>query len=275
MAETSRSDPSAFRAFELAGWDLAARAYADHWTGLTGQAIASLLDAVGVRAGAMLLDVASGPGEVAAAAARCGARVLGVDFSPAMVALARRAHPGLRFVIGDAEALPLRDACCDAVVMNFGMLHLAQPEVAVRQAHRVLRRGGRFAFTVWATPDQTLGFAVTLEAIREYGDPQVPVPEGPPFFRFAERDACVAVLRGAGFRNPRVETLPLRWRLPNVEAAFVAMHEGTARTGGLLRRQTREALVAIRAAMECALAPHVRDGAVELPMPAVLASATA
>jgi len=125
---TSRT--GAFRAFEHAGWQGAALRYDDAFGSLTRQAIDPLLDAAEARSGARVLDVASGPGYVAAAAAARGARVTGVDFSLAMVRLARAQNPGVKFRTGNAEALPFRDGSFDAVVMNFGMLHLARPDIA-------------------------------------------------------------------------------------------------------------------------------------------------
>jgi SAM-dependent methyltransferase len=272
---TAPIDPEAFRAFELEGWEQVAGPYADHWTGLTGQAIDPLLAAVNARAETRLLDVATGPGWVAAAAAQRGAQAIGIDFSPSMIALARQARPGPRFLVGDAEALPLCDASCDAVVMAFGMLHLARPERATAEARRALRRGGRFAFTVWAPPEEAVGFAITLRAIRDHGDPNIPIPTGPPFFRFSDAESCRALLREAGFADPTVEILPLVWQVPEPAAIFEGLHRGTPRTGGLLRRQTPQALAAIRAAVIRDLAAYTRDGAVAVPMPAVLASATA
>jgi len=48
--------------------------------------------------------------------------------------------------------------------MNFGILHLGQPEKALLEAYRVLRSGSRFAFSVWAAPDETIGFGIVLRA---------------------------------------------------------------------------------------------------------------
>jgi SAM-dependent methyltransferase len=290
LAENSMLDAEAFRAFELAGWEQAAGPYADHWTSLTRQTIEPLLTSVRARYGATLLDVATGPGWVASAATERGARAIGIDFSPTMVALARGAWPGQpaadtrssaraprapAFVVGDAEELPVGDATCDAVVMNFGMLHLGRPERAAAEARRVLRAGGRFAFTVWAPPEQAVAFAITLQAIQEHGDPRVPLPPGPPFFRFSDPDAARVLLNEAGFAAASIATLPLRWRLPTPEVAFDAMHRGTARTGGLLRRQTPAALNAIRDAVVRELASYRNDEGITIPMPAVLASAQA
>src|SRR5262249_56363460 len=107
-----------------------------------------------------VLDVATGPGYVAAAAVRRGASVVAVDFSEAMLAEARRHHPAIDFRSGDAEALPFPDASFDAVVMSFGLLHLARPDQALAEAHRVLRPRGRLAFTVWDRPEQAAPFGL-------------------------------------------------------------------------------------------------------------------
>ena len=86
-------NPSAFRAFEHAGWENIPTRYHDAFGNLTSQAIELLLDAVDVRSGVRVLDLATGPGYVAAAAAQRGASVVGVDFSAAMVAEARHTIP--------------------------------------------------------------------------------------------------------------------------------------------------------------------------------------
>jgi SAM-dependent methyltransferase len=246
--------------------------YADLWTDLTAQAVEPLLRAVDLRPGTTFVDVASGPGHVARVAAEQGARVLGIDFAPEMVALARAAHPDPWFCVGDAEVLPLRDAGCDAIVMSFGMLHLGQPERAAGEALRCLRSGGRYAFTVWAMPEEAVAFGAALRAIHDHGDPNVQLPAGPPFFRFSDPDACRQLLDGAGFREVAVETVPLTWRLPSISAVFEALFRGTPRTGGLLRRQTPEALYAIRGQFIAELAKYETEAGAVIPMPAVLAA---
>ena len=116
-----------------------------------------------------VLDVATGPGYVAGAAAQRGATVVAVDFSSSMVAEARRRHPKIPFYEGDAEALSFPDRAFDAVVMNFGLLHLARPDAALSEACRVLKLGGRYAFTVWAKPEEAVGFGVVLGAMQTHG----------------------------------------------------------------------------------------------------------
>ncbi len=263
----------AFKDFERSGWESVVEEYAGAFGALTMQAIEPLLDAVGAGPGVELLDVTSGPGYVAAAAAERGALATGVDFSAPMVAEASRRYSKANFHRGDAEALPFPDVRFDAVTMNFGLLHLGDPDKAMAEACRVLRPGGRFAFTVWAKPEETAGFGITLGAIQTHGDMRAPLPEGPPFFRFSDWDESMRSLAAAGFADPVVQKIPQTWRLPSADALFQAMRTATVRTAGLLRHQTPEALRSIRVMMSNACGLYQKNGAVELPMPAILAAA--
>ncbi len=261
-----------FKAFEHQGWEEVAQPYRDAFSSLTVQSVAPLLDAVAVAPGVRLLDVACGPGDAAAAASLRGARVTGVDFATAMVEQASRLHPGITFRTGDAEALPFEDWSFDAEIINFGVLHFADPDRAIAEAFRVLAPGGRFAFTVWAPPEKCEGFAIVLRAIEAHGRMDVPLPDGPPFFRFADPDECRRTLGVAGFASVTVRELPMRWRLPIPDALLDAFLEGGVRTRGLLRAQTPQALAAIREAARREAACFGRDQGIEFSMPAVLAS---
>jgi ubiquinone/menaquinone biosynthesis C-methylase UbiE len=265
---------NAFKDFERAGWESVVAEYAGGFGDLTIQSIAPLLDAVGAAPGVRLLDVASGPGYVAAAAAARGAIATGVDFSEAMVAEAAKRYAKVEFRRGDAEALPFAENSFDAVTMNFGLLHLAHPDRALAEAHRVLRPGGSFAFTVWAKPEETAGFGITLGAIQTHGTFSVPLPEGPPFFRFSDWAESARALKAAGFIAPEFKKIPQTWRLPSVDALFDVMRTATVRTAGLIGYQAPEALRSIPVMMRNACGLYQKNGVVELPMPAVLAAAT-
>ena len=273
MSSNQTPDPGAFRDFEHAGWTSNVSEYEAAFTRLTRQAVAPLLDAVNLRHGARLLDVATGPGYVAAAAAARGARALGVDFSAPMVAHASAINPAVEFQEGDAEALSLEDCSFDAVVMNFGMLHLARPERAMTEAARVLKPGGCFAFTVWARPEEAVGFEIILNAIQTHGNPEVQLPQGPSFFRFSDPAECGRTLREAGFLNVRVTSIPQVWRFNAPGGLFDAIYYGGVRIKAVLRAQSNEALEAIRNAASEATKNFNRGGTIELPMPAILASA--
>lgn len=266
-------DPAqSFKAFEHEGWERVASPYRTAFSSLTIQSVSPLLDAAGVATGVRLLDVACGPGDASAAAAVRGAQVTGLDFASAMVEQASRFNPDVAFRTGDAEALPFEDASFDAVVINFGILHFADPDRAIAEASRVLRSGGRFAFTVWAPPEKCEGFAIVLRSVEAHGRMDVPLPAGPPFFRFADHGECRRVLGAAGFANASVCELPMRWQLPAADALIEAFLDGGVRTRGLLMAQTPEALGAIRAAARVEAARCACQGGVEFSMPAVLAS---
>ncbi len=265
-------EPEKFRSFELAGWQEIPAGYHETFGSLTSQAIEPLLDAVRLKKGRSFLDIASGPGYVAAAAAKRGALVLGVDFSAAMVDHASRLQAGVEFREGDAEALPCGNALFDAAAMNFGILHLGQPEKALVEAQRVLRSGGRFAFSVWAKPEETIGFGIVLRAVELHGEPRVELPEGPPFFRYSDPEECKRGLIVAGFDAVSVTKVPQTWRLPAGDGLFNAMKDSTVRTAGLLRAQKPTVLEKIRQEMRGALEKYTKGEFVELPMPAWIAA---
>ena len=269
---TNHLRPDPFWTFEHTAWERSARWYHNFWTRLTSQTIEPLLATVQRGDTTRLLDVATGAGNVAQAGVRTGMRVIGVDFSTAMLAQARQA-PDIDFCEGDAEALPFSDNSFDAVVINFGLLHFGNPEQALAEAYRVLRSGGRIGFTVWAIPEAAIGFQIMLQAIEAHGDPNVSLPEGPPFFRFSDPVESERTLQAIGFTNPSITEIQQMWRLASVDDFFAAFYEGTARTGGLLRAQSREALDSIRLAVIKTASAYKKDGVVEIPMPAILTSA--
>ena len=265
-------DAEKFRTFEHAGWVNIPDEYHQAFGSLTTQAVGALLDAARVKRGVKFLDIASGPGYVAAAAAKRGATVFGVDFSAAMVKQAQRLHPGIDFREGDAEELPVGNGLFDAAAMNFGILHLGHPEKALVEAHRVLRPGGRFAFSVWCNPTETVGFGIVLGAVELHGEPRVELPEGPPFFRFSDPEECTRGFVAAGFESPSVTKVSQLWRLAAGDALFNAMKDGTVRTAGLLRAQKPTVVNKIRDTVRAELEKYTKGEFVELPMPALIAS---
>lgn len=268
------ADPAdAFRQFEHTGWEAIPAEYDRGFGALTVQSVEPMLDACGVQAGMQVLDLACGPGYLAAAAARRGARVIGVDFAEAMLRAARRSVPTVTFQLGDAEALPFDAGRFDAVLMNFGLLHLARPDQAITEAARVLRPGGCASFTVWAPPSRAVAFGLVLDAVRAHGNPDVPLPPGPPFFRFSDARECEAAASAAGLRECRVSEVPQRWRLDSGETLVEVMRGGTVRTGGLLQAQLPDALAAIRRAVIERAARYRTGSGIELPMPSVLFAA--
>jgi len=262
-------DSDAFRTFEHDGWNRLYAGYHAHWEHLTTQAIPNMLDETQVGEGDAVLDIASGPGYVSAAAALRGAKTTGVDLSENMVVLSTRSYPDLTFKVGDAEALPFEEQSFDSVLINFGVLHFPDADKALREAYRVLKRGGRLGLTAWAGPEGS-AIGIAMSAIAENGSLTVDLPAGTPVFRFADHAECKITLRGLGFRDVSCVDLMLTWVLPDPGALMSSFQQATARTSGLLRAQDPNVLPAIEAAMTDACLPYVKGDHTELPMPAVL-----
>ena len=262
-------DPEAVRAFEHAGWERAASAYRATFAAASGEFIEALLDAADVAPGSNVLDLCCGPGIVAGAAAARGADVCGVDFSPAMLAEARAAHPALGFREGDAEALPLADASYDAVVSNFGIHHVPLPERALGEVKRVLRPGGRFAFTAWADPADNVAWKLLFDAVRLHGDPGA--AKAPPSGGGLDSvEAVLRLLRAAGFTDPRAELLRREWRLAHPGDLIAVFRRGTVRTAATIEAQRPAALLAIEAEIARCAAAYRRDGWYRVPIAAIL-----
>jgi SAM-dependent methyltransferase len=263
----------AFNAFEAAGWTEAAQGYHDFFQSITPRVVEPLLDAVLAGPGTRLLDVASGPGYVAAAAAERGAAVVGADISPAMVELARRLRPGLEFVEADAEALPFPDESFDAITGNFVVLHLGRPERGAAQFARVLRPGGRVALTTWDAPSRSRMPGVFVDAFQRAGaTPPAEVPEGPPLFRFADEAEFTRLLEDAGLTDVEVGQVSFTITVPDPQALWDGALGGAVRMRGLILGQSDEMQARIRAAFDEVAAVYDTGSGLEVPVSVRLAS---
>lgn len=120
----------------------------------------TLCEAVDLRAGEKVLDVACGNGNAALAAAHRFAKVTGLDYVPALLAKAgERAKAegvSLRLVEGDAEALPFLDGAFDVVLSTFGVMFAPDHQKSASEMLRVVRSGGKIALASW-TPEGFVG----------------------------------------------------------------------------------------------------------------------
>jgi demethylmenaquinone methyltransferase/2-methoxy-6-polyprenyl-1,4-benzoquinol methylase len=108
-----------------------------------------------LKPGGSALDVACGSGKLTALLARIagpGGRVVGLDFSPRMLEVARGAHPGIEFLEGDALNLPFEDGTFDACTIAFGLRNLADPVRGLREMLRVVTTGGRAVVLEFVRP---------------------------------------------------------------------------------------------------------------------------
>ncbi len=266
-------DPDAFNAFEAAGWEERAEGYDRFFGAITSQLVEPLLDATSIGAGTRMLDVATGPGYVAAQASERGALAIGVDVAEAMVALAGRSHPGIDFRTADVHALPFEDASFDAVVGNFVILHLGLPERAVSEFVRVLAPGGRLGLTAWDLPDRARVFGVFLDAVAEAeAKPPEDIPVGPDFFRFSVDEEFDGLLREQGLENRLVRTISFTHRVSSPDALWEDLLAGTVRTSALILRQPQDLRRRIREAFDRRVEEYQRPDGLELPVSVKLAA---
>lgn len=146
----------------------------------TTASAAKLVRFADIRQGQRVLDVACGTGVVAITAAGRGAMVTGLDLTPELLARAKENAAILQMEVtwieGDAETLQFPDGTFDVVLSQFGHMFAPRPAVAIQEMLRVLRRGGRIAFSTWP-PDLFIGKMFTLVA--KYLPPP-PVDVAPP-----------------------------------------------------------------------------------------------
>lgn len=271
------STRDAFSELEYTGWQRVAGKYDSAWGGLTRLFIGPLLEAVGLEPGTFLLDVACGPGYVAEAARASGAVPLGLDFAPAMVRMARARAPDMALVCGDAQALPFASGTFAAVVMNFGLLHLPDPEAALAEGRRVLRAGGRYAFTVWAGPEQSPGARIVDDAIRAHANVTVDLPQGPAYYGYGDPEDCGHALQRSGFGpgSMRFQTVRAIWQVPSPAFVFAAERDAGVRTAALLAAQPPTACAAIEAQMAAGFTPYRNATGFGVPYAAHVISAAA
>jgi ubiquinone/menaquinone biosynthesis C-methylase UbiE len=215
------------------------------------QAATALVARLGTLSGVELLDVATGTGNVALAAARTGARVTALDLTPALLEQARGRAAGeqldVAWVEGDAEALPFPDATFEAVTSVFGVMFAPRHAVAAGELARVCRPGGRIAVAAW-TPE---GFVGRTAAIAGEVVPSRPPWALPPTSWGDETH--MRLLFASYAADLRCERLQVEYRFPSVEA-FQAFIE----------RQAFYPLI-LRAAREHGREAQVREAMLEPP----------
>ena len=241
-----------FSKLEYTGWQRVAGKYMDNWAKLTRQFIEPLLDAAQVGKGMKVLDVACGPGLVSEKIYQRKALPVGIDFSPEMINLATQMYPHIEFEEGDAQQLPFKNTSFDSVVMNFGMLHLPKPLQAMKEAYRVLKKKGTFAFTVWASAAKSPASKVMNDAKEKYADMNVPMPVSPPYDYFEDKENCKKFLSDAGFDSQTMhyKTKLVRWKVPTAGFLFEAELNAGVRNAAFLRQQSEETLEKIKLSIE-------------------------
>lgn len=222
-----RARPSAVPAPDQTrqGWDAVAETYERAFEGFTEQFAREAIGLVGLKSGERVLDVAAGTGTLAMAAARQGAEVVAVDFSPAMI---RRLWARVRAdnlsrasaEVMDGQALAFRDNSFDAVFSVFGLVFFPDLARGFHQMWRVLKPGGRAAVVAWSSPDpfgRLEVLTVLTRALTAAVPDCLPAPGPPAGLRLQDPKVFESRMREAGFRRVRIHTLTRTWTTPSPE----------------------------------------------------------
>lgn len=265
-----------FGELEHTGWQNRADNYDAGFNTVSRAVFPDILTYLGTNlSGRRVLDVCCGTGELSAALAALGAKVIGIDFSEAMLSVGKSKFPLIEFQTGNAENLRIDAGRIDDVVCAFGLLHMSNPDAAVAEAARVLKPGGRYVYTVWNGPEQGGGFLdVVVSAIAELGTLEMDLPPAPPPFRFADPDEAFRVLNAAGFQDIVVRQVEPVWRPATGHAVLEMIYKSMVRAPMMLNAQTPEDRVGINARI-VEQSEEMRDGdALAIPTPATIVTAT-
>lgn len=222
--------------------------------------------------GSTILELSAGAGDTgfqALAAAGAGARLVSSDFAPEMVAVARRrgAALGLERVdyeVIDAQRIDLPDASVDAVLCRSGFMLMPDPAAAFREVRRVLRPGGRLAFSVWGSaelnPWRTLGRTV----LEELGHAD-PLPAGEPgTFSLSDATRTRALVDAAGLTVEYSKEIATHFTFRDAEeweAWAIDLGDARQALAGLHAEERRT----VRDALTRAFEPYATDSGLELP----------
>jgi SAM-dependent methyltransferase len=256
-------------------WRDAAGAW-DRYFDWYSQAFAPLMtwcaDAIAAAPGMRVLDVAAGSGQPSFTIAprlQGEGTILGIDFSPEMVAVAERRarHTGaanVSFRTMDAEQLELPDASFDAVTCACGLIFFPDAHRALTEMRRVLKPGGRVAIGVWDEPSNSPFVTVGGGAISQFHAATPPNPNSPGAFRFAKPDVLERFLREAGFGDVTIASVPMPIEFGSTHEYWEMFTECAAGIKTKISTLSNEDQVKLRRLVDELAAPHMVNGRLRL-----------
>ena len=188
----------------------------------------AVVEAVAAGPGELVLDLAAGTGTSTAAFAERGAEVVACDFSTGMLQVGRRRRPAMRFVAGDALALPFADGSFDATSISFGLRNVNDVDRALRELRRVTKPGGRLVVCEFSAPTWPAFRTVYVEYLMRAlppvaravsSNPEAYVYLAESIRAWPDQPALAARIQAAGWSR-------VGWR--NLSGGIVALHRGTA-----------------------------------------------
>ncbi|MEO9819236.1 MAG: methyltransferase domain-containing protein [Paracoccaceae bacterium] len=271
------TDTSDFENMEREGWGTpsVAKGYADGFEMATHLVAEKLADAVGAKPNFEVLDLCTGHGVVAKELVTRGANVTGLDFSEPMISLAKSSAPNATFVQGDAMATGFSNESFDAVTIGFGIPHFPDASRGLVEAARVLKTGGKIAFSIWHGKGSNGSFGWLYDAVGRLADPSIALPAGPDAHALVDLEVAKEMVENAGFTDVKLIEVSSEVSLPSSDALFDLFDRGAVRTASLLSRQPISNRDAIRSdlAMRTRSEGTKQEQGYLVPAPSVVVSA--
>ncbi|HEY5208331.1 MAG TPA: methyltransferase domain-containing protein [Stellaceae bacterium] len=226
------------------------------------------------RPGETVLDVGCGLGPTTIELARQvgpNGRVIGLDVSPAMIALARKRAVGLDnidFIADDATGHAFGAPFADILFSRFGVMFFGDPTAGFTNLRKALKPEGRVVFACWRKLNENQWMLTPLMAAYEHV-PRLPSANAdePGPFSFADPDRVTRILTEAGFAKPRFTPADLAFDVAGGAGLDAAVRQTMTigATSRALQDQPDSVRAAVAASIRAALAPHQKGQSVELP----------
>jgi SAM-dependent methyltransferase len=219
--------------------------------------------------GDTVLELAAGLGDTGFTAARLvgeSGRVIITDFAPEMVTGARRRAEEIgvknaEFGVLDAERMNLETDGVDGVLCRWAYMLTTDPAAAFAETRRVLRPGGKLAFSVWASRERNPALSLVGRVLELQGHIPPPEPEAPGAFAMADPGRTRELVVRAGFAEPEIEEVSFRFSFVDQEAFWRYLNETSASASPVLRSLPTTAQEAIREQVHEAARPfHSGEG---------------
>ena len=225
------------------------------------------------KPGDTVLELAAGLADTGLMAARLvgeSGHLIVTDFTIEMVAAARRRAEELgvqnaEFRVLDAERMDLKTDSVDGVLCRWAYMLMIDPSAAFAETRRVLRPGGRLAFSVWAARERNPALSLVGGVLESQGHIPPPDPDAPSAFAMADPGYIRELVVGAGFAEPEIEEVTFRWPFVEQDAYWRYVTDTSASSSPILRALSPEVQNKVREQVHEAARPFQSGGGYDFP----------